>query len=108
VTDPDAVLLSTSQFVEVMLTYTFNDGFRYADFRAGERVGDANLTTLIVTGVAPAAAANGYFPAFWMGIIFAVVALLIGAKVLLWRREEPAMLAEPAPSDAEAEALMMQ
>ena len=109
VTDSDSVLLSTSQFVEVMLTYTFKDGFRYADFRAGEQLADASLTTLIVQGGTPAAAAeSGYFPAFWMGVAFAVIVLMIGAKVFFGRREEPQVIAERPPSDTEIEALMLQ
>jgi uncharacterized membrane-anchored protein len=99
VTDPDSVLLSTSQFVEVMLTYAFNDGFRYGDFVAGEPVASSGLATLIVSGHAPTAVEGGYFPGFWMGIIFAVVVSLIGAKVLFGRREEQPVLAGAPPSE---------
>jgi uncharacterized membrane-anchored protein len=107
VTDADSVLLSTSQFVEVMLTYTFNDGFRYADFRAGEQLAAGSLTTLIVEGGTPAPE-SGYFPAFWMGVAFAIIVLMIGAKVFFGRREEPQMIAERPPSDTDIEALMLQ
>ena len=104
VTDPDSVLLSTSQFVEVLLTYAYNDGFRYADFRPGDQVAGAGLTTLIVTSPVPAATRRGYFPAFWMGIIFAFVVSLIGTKVLVGRRNDPPVSTADSPSELAAEA----
>jgi uncharacterized membrane-anchored protein len=108
VTTPDAVLLSTSQFVEVMLTYAFNDGARYSDFREGETVVEAGLTTLIVGDVAPVAAESGYFPGFWVATGFAIVAVALGAALFWRRREEQPALAEPPPPDADVEALMLQ
>jgi uncharacterized membrane-anchored protein len=103
VTDPESVLLATSQFVEVMLTYRFNDGSAYADFRPGEQLADATLTTLIVNSAAMPAAESGYFPALGMGVLFVVIVLLIGAKVLLGRREAPPVIAEPAATDVEVD-----
>jgi uncharacterized membrane-anchored protein len=66
-------------FKQVLASYDFTAGERYAEFRAGDRVAEYGLAALVLGGAAAVATKSGFFKAFGKLIIVGVVAL--GAAV---------------------------
>lgn len=95
VADPDSIMLSTIEFEHVMQSYAFNEGFRYAEFRSGDKVAEYGLTALIVGGGAAAAVKGGLFQKAWKAIVLAFFALIGGLKKLFSRKREEPYLAPP-------------
>jgi uncharacterized membrane-anchored protein len=69
----------TREFKTLLQAYSFNEGERYAEWRAGDKVAEYGLGALIVGGAAAAAAKSGAFKGFakifGVGAIAAIAAI---------------------------------
>jgi uncharacterized membrane-anchored protein len=97
VADPASVELSIAEFDEVLTTYAFNEGFRYAEFRSGDKLATYGLTALIAGGVGATAVKTGAFKKLWKLIVFGVVALVGGLKKFFSSLGTPSRNERPVP-----------
>lgn len=102
VADPGSVDAATFEFNDVLRTYSYNSGQRYAEFRKGDKLAGYGLTALIAGGVGAAAVKTGVLQKFWKLIVLGVVAGIASLKkfygALFGRRDKT--ITEQYMSDA--------
>ena len=97
VADPASVDVSIAEFDQVLTSYTFNEGLRYAEFRPGDKLAAYGLTALIAGGAGATAVKTGLFKKIWKLLVFAVVALGGGLKKLFSGLGTPQRAERPIP-----------
>ena len=97
VADPGSVDVSIAEFDQVLTSYTFNQGLRYAEFRPGDKLAAYGLTALIAGGAGAAAVKTGLFKKFWKLMVFALVGLAGAAKKLFSGMGAPQRAERPIP-----------
>lgn len=75
VTDPALLAETLPKFKAMLSGFDFNQGQKYAEFRAGDKMAAYGLTGLIVGGGAAVLAKSGAFKWIWKAIVAAVVGL---------------------------------
>ena len=95
VTDPESVDVAISEFDQVLTSYSYNQGSRYAEFRAGDKLAAYGLTALIAGGVGATAVKTGLFKKLWKLIVFGFVALVSALKKMFGKLTEPAHTERP-------------
>jgi uncharacterized membrane-anchored protein len=86
VSDPTRLESDTREFKTVLNAYSFNDGEKYAEFRAGDKIAEFGLAGLIVGGAAAAAMKSGAFKGLFKFIGIAVLGGIGALWGLLRRR----------------------
>lgn len=97
VADPGTVDVSIAEFDQVLSSYAFNEGFRYAEFRAGDKLATYGLTALIAGGAGAAAVKTGVFKKIWKLLVFGVVALVGALRKLFSGVGAPPRSERPVP-----------
>ena len=75
VLDPDEYATVLPAFNNLMNTFQFQQGSRYADFVKGDKVAEYGLTALIAGGAGALAVKTGLFMKMWKFILAAILAL---------------------------------
>ena len=75
VADPASVDVSIAEFDQVLTSYSYNEGMRYAEFRPGDKLATYGLTALIAGGAGAAAVKTGLLKKVWKLLVFALVAI---------------------------------
>lgn len=75
VLDPNQTLTAVPAFDSILGGYTFVQGQRYSEWRAGDKVAQFGLTALIAGGAGVAAVKLGLFAKFWKFILAIFLAL---------------------------------
>ena len=96
VTDASALAPVLPKFKEVLGSFDFNQGQKYAEFRQGDKIAEYGLSALVVGGAAAVAAKAGLFngllkmvAAFWKLIVVGFIALAGFARKLFSRKKTP-------------------
>ncbi|MBW8824607.1 MAG: DUF2167 domain-containing protein [Xanthomonadales bacterium] len=76
--DPETVTASIGEFKGLLPGYDFNDGERYAQFKAGDHVAEIGLAALITGGAAAIAAKKGLFATIGIALVKFWKLLLVG------------------------------
>lgn len=79
----EMVPMVVPQFESLLTGFSFIQGQKYSEFRAGDKVAEYGLTALIAGGAAAAAIKTGLFAKFWKLIVLGFVALM-GAIKRFW------------------------
>jgi uncharacterized membrane-anchored protein len=96
VADPGTIDTATSEFNDVLKTYSFSRGQRYAEFRSGDKLAGYGLAALIAGGAGAAAVKTGVLQKLWKVLVLGVVALVGGIKKVLSALGRRSGSAEPA------------
>ena len=83
VLDPNLVNTAVPKFETLLAGYSFLPGSRYAEFRAGDKVAEYGLATLVTGGAVAIAAKTGLLAKLWK-LIVAVIAALVAFLKRLW------------------------
>jgi uncharacterized membrane-anchored protein len=102
VTDADSALVASAQFAELLVSYSFTERSRYADFQVGERTAVDGLATLFAGSAAPRTTASLFPGGLWSGIVLACLATLGGG--VAWLRRRSASVPPLPPADVESTA----
>ena len=97
VADPGTVDVSIAEFDQVLTSYSFNEGYKYAEFRAGDKLAAYGLTALIAGGAGAAAVKTGLFKKIWKLIVFGLVALVAAVKKFFSGLGTPERAERPIP-----------
>lgn len=96
--DPDQLTATLPMYEALLKDYTFREGHRYAEYRAGDKVAQYGLAALILGGAAAGAAKLGLFAWLalilkkgWKLLVIAVVGAVAGVRRLIQggRRGQP-------------------
>ncbi|HXW08577.1 MAG TPA: DUF2167 domain-containing protein [Vicinamibacterales bacterium] len=93
VAGPGEIGVATTEFNEVLKSYSFNEGHRYAEFRPGDKLAGYGLAALIAGGAGAAAVKTGFLQKMWKALVLGFIALVGAIKKLfssLGRRGEEA------------------
>lgn len=97
VADSANVDASIAEFDQVLTSYAFTEGFRYAEFRAGDKLATYGLTALIAGGAGATAVKTGLFKKIWKLLVFAVVAVAGAIKKFFSGLGTPERTERPIP-----------
>ena len=97
VAEPGSVDVLIAEFDQVLTTYSFNEGHRYAEFRAGDKLAAYGLTALIAGGAGASAVKTGAFKKLWQLIVLGFAALVAAVKKVFSRLSTPARSERPIP-----------
>ena len=75
VVDPEQTVTAVAAFDSILESYSFVQGQRYSEWRAGDKVAKFGLTALIAGGAGVAAVKLGLFAKFWKFILAIILAL---------------------------------
>jgi len=92
VLDPEALPASLPRFETILGSFSYEQGQRYAEFTAGDKIATYGLTALIAGGVGAAAVKSGLLGKFWKLIavgVLAVVAFFRKLAARIFRKSEP-------------------
>lgn len=78
VADPEGLDGAVAEFKELVPGYAFNDGEKYAEYKAGDHVAEYGLAALITGGAAAVASKKGFFAAIAVFLAKAWKLVLIG------------------------------
>jgi uncharacterized membrane-anchored protein len=94
VSSPETLDKDVAEFKQVLQSFDFNAGERYAEFKPGDHVAEYGLAALVVGGAAAVATKKGFWAviggflaAAWKLIAGVVVAGLAGLKALFKKKE---------------------
>jgi uncharacterized membrane-anchored protein len=94
VSSPEKLDADVRSFKAVLDGFDFNNGERYAEFRAGDHVAEIGLGVLVLGGAAAVAAKKGFFGAIlaflaaaWKVIAVAVLGLFAKIRSLFSKKE---------------------
>lgn len=87
VTDPETLATTLPKFRDMLQGFEFKDGYRYSQFRAGDKTAAYGLTGLIVAGGAAAAVKTGAFKWLWKVLVAAAVGISGLVKKLFSRNK---------------------
>ena len=96
VADVGAFDATTLEFDDLLRSYSFNPGQRYAEFRSGDKLAGYGLTALIAGGAGAAAVKTGVLQKAWKFIVFGFIALVGAVRKLFGGRGQQSEPAEPA------------
>ena len=85
VSSPERLDRDVAEFKAALAGYTFVSGEQYSEFRAGDRVAEYGLATLVLGGAAAVATKSGFFKAFGKLIVVGVAGLGAAVVALLRR-----------------------
>ena len=92
VTDPESLTKDVAEFRKVLTGFDYNGGYRYSEFKQGDKVAAYGLAALVLGGAAAVATKKGFwavlggfFAAGWKFIIAALVAMGAGIGKLFKR-----------------------
>ena len=97
VADPSNIDASIAEFDQVLHSYSFNEGFKYAEFRQGDKIAAYGLTALIAGGAGAAAVKTGLFKKVWKLLVFALVAVAGAIKKFFSGLGTPERAERPVP-----------
>ena len=80
VLDPDDLATAIPQFERLLAGYSYTQGNRYAEYRAGDKLAAYGLTALVAGGAGAVAAKTGLLAKFWKAIVLAVVAIVASLR----------------------------
>ena len=75
--DPDIDELDTAipELAELLESYEYAQGNRYAEYRKGDKVAKYGLTALVAGGAAAVALKSGFFKYIWKGLVIGAIAV---------------------------------
>jgi len=85
VTTPEQLAALVPTFNTMIGGYTYSPGFKYAEWRSGDKVAAYGLTALVAGGAGVALVKSGLLVKFWKLIVIGFAAL-VGALKRLWSR----------------------
>jgi uncharacterized membrane-anchored protein len=85
VTSPDQLTALVPTFNGMIAGYTYSTGFKYAEWRAGDKVAAYGLTALVAGGAGVALAKSGLLVKFWKLIVAGIAAAAALVK-RIWSR----------------------
>ena len=85
VTTPDALTALVPTFNGMIGGFTYASGYKYAEWRSGDKVAAYGLTALVAGGAGVALVKSGLLLKFWKLIVIGFAAL-VGAMKRLWGR----------------------
>jgi len=85
VTSPDALTALVPTFNGTIRGFTYTSGFKYAEWRSGDKVAAYGLTALVAGGAGVALVKSGLLVKFWKLIVIGFAAA-VGALKRLWSR----------------------
>lgn len=92
VSDPESLTTDVAEFRKVLTGFEYNGGYRYSEFKQGDKVAAYGLAALVLGGAAAVATKKGFwavlggfFAAGWKFIVAAVVAMGAGIGKLFKR-----------------------
>ena len=97
VAEPAGVDVSIAEFDQVLTSYAFNEGQRYAEFRAGDKIAAYGLTALIAGGAGAAAVKTGLFKKLWQLLVVVIGGIVGLVKKLFGGTREPERTERPIP-----------
>jgi uncharacterized membrane-anchored protein len=99
VASPEEMEVALPAFNSMLSGFSYNQGFRYAEYKKGDRLAGYGLTALIAGGAAAAAVKTGLLQKFWKLIVAALVAGAAGLRKLFGssRGEASPVTAEGPP-----------
>lgn len=83
VLSPHQVSAVVPEFENLMTGFSYVEGQKYAEFRAGDKIAEYGLTALVVGGAAAAAVKSGLLAKFWKVIVLGFVALAGAIKKII-------------------------
>jgi uncharacterized membrane-anchored protein len=96
VVDPEQLQATLPEYKQLLSTYTFQPGQRYAEYQPGDRVAKYGLAALVTGGAVAVAAKTGLlgwcvllFKKAWKLVVLAVVAVVSFFKRIITGRSEP-------------------
>jgi uncharacterized membrane-anchored protein len=90
VLEADALDAAMPVFANLLTTFTFNRGHRYAEFSAGDKVAEYGLAGLVLGGAGVALVKTGLLQKFWKAIVLGVLALFGAIKKFFFGGKPPA------------------
>ncbi len=101
VVDPDKLAATLPAYQEILTAYSFKNGERYAEYRAGDKLAKYGLTALIAGGAATVAVKTGLFATLalflkkaWKLVVIAVVGVAAFLKRVLFGASAPKTTSE--------------
>jgi len=85
VTTPEQLAALVPTFNTMIGGYTYSSGYKYAEWRSGDKVAAYGLTALVAGGAGVALVKSGLLVKFWKLIVIGFAAL-VGALKRLWSR----------------------
>ena len=85
VTTPEALTGLVPTFNGMIAGFTYSSGYKYAEWRSGDKVAAYGLTALVAGGAGVALVKSGLLVKFWKLIVVGIAAL-VGALKRLWSR----------------------
>src|SRR2546426_18264 len=85
VTTPEQLAALVPTFNTMIGGYTYSAGYKYAEWRSGDKVAAYGLTALVAGGAGVALVKSGLLVKFWKLIVIGFAAL-VGALKRLWSR----------------------
>jgi uncharacterized membrane-anchored protein len=86
VTDPENLENALPSFQKVIADFTYKSGFRYAEYRQGDKIAKYGLTALVVGGATAVAAKSGLLKGLWKLIVAAAVGIAAFVRKILGRK----------------------
>ena len=87
VTDPSILSATLPDFKNVLGTFGFKQGQKYAEFRKGDKIAEYGLSALIVGGATAVAVKSGMFKWLWKLIVVGFIAVSGFIKKLFSRNK---------------------
>jgi uncharacterized membrane-anchored protein len=80
VCEPDELTAMIAEQEKILTGFSYIEGQRYAEYRAGDKIAEYGLTGLVAGGAAFALAKSGFFTKFAKPLIIGAIALLAAVK----------------------------
>ena len=87
VSSPERFEEALQKFRNIESGFTYKQGYRYAEYRQGDKVAKYGLSALVVGGAAAAAAKGGMFKGLWKLLVAGGAAALVYLKNLFKKKE---------------------
>lgn len=98
VMDPQDMVTVEPKFKNILSSFRFTGGNRYADFVQGDKLAGYGLTALIAGGVTAAAVKTGLFAKLWKFLII-ILAAIASALKKFWKKIKSAISGERDPKE---------
>jgi uncharacterized membrane-anchored protein len=80
VCEPDELTAMIAEQEKILTGFSYIEGQRYAEYRAGDKIAEYGLTGLVAGGAAFALAKSGFFTKFAKPLIIGAIAMLAAVK----------------------------
>lgn len=87
VTEPENLKKALPAFQGVISDFSYKQGFRYAEYRQGDKLAKYGLTALVVGGATAVAAKSGLLKSLWKIIVAAGIAVAAFFRKLFGRKQ---------------------